>query len=105
MASAELQGVRGTPAWRLKLAAFWTWWTDEIARLIPERFALGAARLPVVALEADDVILLEPRDVADPRISLIGLEEVQQRAAIGALLDRAGETRRRARLALGRDEA
>ena len=107
--SPELHSVRPTPAWRLKLGSFWRWWTGEIARLVPERFSIlrGGARIPTLALEGDEVALVEPRGAtsAEARITLGALDEPRRKSALRALLERAGETRGRARVALGRDEA
>ena len=106
-ATPEFTSVRATPAWRLKLAAFWRWWTGEISQLVPERFSLGAGRTPLLAPEGDDVVMLEPRGAAgaEATVALAGLDEPRRRAEVRALLERAGETRGRARVALGRDEA
>ena len=74
--SPDFATVRATPPWRQKLAAFWRWWSGEIARLIPERFSMlrGGAGAPLVALEGDDVSLVEPRAgiAGEARISLAG---------------------------------
>ena len=50
-------------AWRGRVAAFWDWWTGELGRLALERFAAlrGAASVPVVALDDDELVLVEPR--------------------------------------------
>lgn len=105
----EIPQRRAVPAWRQKLAAFWRWWTGEIAQLVPERFAGlgGAARVPVLALEGDEVALVEPRSAVGPdtRLALAGLDEPRQRAALRALLERAGESRARARVCLEAGEA
>ena len=98
--------VRGAPPWRQRLSAFWRWWTSEIAQLVPERFSLRSARVPMVALEGDDVLVVDPRaGASESRISLMGLDDARRRGELRALLERAGETRARARVALGRDEA
>ncbi len=93
-----------------KFSAFWRWWTGELANLVPERISMlgGGARAPLLALEGDVVKLLEPRGSAmgeEGTIVLSALDEPRRKAAVHALLERAGETRGRARLALGRDEA
>ncbi|MEP7262435.1 MAG: pilus assembly protein PilM, partial [Usitatibacter sp.] len=94
------------PAWRQKLSATWRWWTDELARMVPESFARGT-RLPVLAFETGgDVVLVEPKSAAGPeaRVAATSLEALQARAALAALLARVGETRSRARLCLDREE-
>ena len=96
---------RAIPPWRLKLAAFWRWWTGELAQMLPERLARGS-RVPVLAFEGDDVVLVEPRSAAGPqsRVAISTLEPAPARAAVRQLLERAGETRGRARLRLARDQ-
>ena len=93
---------------RHKVAAFWRWWSGEIARLVPERFSMlrGGARAPLIALEGDDVVLAAPAPGGGEARAVLGpLDEARRKAAVRALLERAGETRTRARLALGHDEA
>ncbi|MEP7261861.1 MAG: pilus assembly protein PilM [Usitatibacter sp.] len=95
------------PAWRQKLSATWRWWTDELARMVPESFARGT-RLPVLALDpGGDVVLVEPKSATGPeaRVAAMSLDTLQARAALAALLARVGETRSRARLCLDREEA
>jgi general secretion pathway protein L len=95
------------PLWRQKLDASWRWWTDELAHLVPERFARGT-RVPVLMQESGgDIVLVEPRAAAGPeaRVALAALDPAQARTALAALLQRAGETRARARLCLDRQEA
>lgn len=97
------------PAWRQKLASFWRWWTDELAQVAPERFASlrGVARVPQLALEGDDLVLVEPRSAAgsDARVALATLDPQRRRLAVRSLLERVGETRGRARVSLSHDEA
>ena len=97
------------PAWRQKLASFWRWWTDELAQVAPERFASlrGVARVPQLALEGDDLVLVEPRSAAgsDARVALATLDPQRCRLAVRSLLERAGETRGRVRVSLSHDEA
>jgi general secretion pathway protein L len=104
-ANPEFAPTRATPPWRLRLAAFWRWWSDEISRLVPERFTMlrGAARAPMVFLEGDEVVLVEPKITGDAAIS--APDEPRRRAALRTLLERAGETRARARVALAHDDA
>ena len=109
MASApEFGPSRARAPARQKLSAFWRWWSGEIARLLPERFSMlrGGARAPMIALEGDDVVLASPAPGGgEARTVLAPLDDARRRAAVRALLERAGETRGRARLALGHDEA
>jgi general secretion pathway protein L len=106
MAATSESFARPRPAWRQKLAAFWRWWTGELAALLPDRLARGS-RVPVLAIDHGDVALIEPRASAGPeaRVAATTLEPAAARAAVRALLERAGETRARARLRLGRDQA
>ncbi len=93
---------------RHKLAALWRWWTGEIARMVPERFSMlrGGTRVPIVALEGDDIVLAAPAaGGGEERTVLAPLDEARRKEAVRALLERAGETRGRARVALARDEA
>jgi general secretion pathway protein L len=106
--SPDFTPVRATPAWRQKLAAFWRWWAGEVSRLVPERFSMlrGAGRSPIVAIDGDDVTLVDARGVTgETRITLAPLDEPHRRSALRTLLERAGETRARARIALNHDEA
>ncbi len=102
----EFAGARPTPRWKQKLAAFWRWWTGELAAMMPDRFARGS-RVPVLALEGGEVVLVEPKSAASPtsRVALEALDPSQARAAVRALLERAGESRGRARVRLARGEA
>ena len=104
----EFGSARPATPVRHKLAAFWRWWSGEIARLVPERFSMlrGGARAPMIALEGDDVVLAAPAPGGGEARTVLGpLDDARRRAAVRALLERAGETRARARLALGHDEA
>ena len=68
----------------------------------------GGARTHALALEGADVTLIEPRGSApaqETKATLGPLDEPRRRSAVRALLERAGETRGRARLVLGHDEA
>lgn len=97
------------PAWRQKLASIWRWWMDELAQVAPERFASlrGVARVPQLALEGDDLVLVAPRSAAgsDARVALATLDPQRRRLAVRSLLERVGETRGRARVSLSHDEA
>ncbi|HUP29692.1 MAG TPA: pilus assembly protein PilM [Usitatibacter sp.] len=109
MAALPETAARPRPAWRQKLSAFWRWWTGELAQAMPERLALlrGATRVPQVALEGEELVLVEPRAAVSPdtRVTLEGLDATRRRSAVRALLERAGETRGRARLCLAHQEA
>ena len=95
--------------WRVRLAAFWEWWTGELERLALERFSAlrGAASVPIVAFDGGELVLVEPRAAVTPdtRIDLAAMDEPRRRAGVAQLLERAGETRGRMRLCLGRAEA
>lgn len=101
--------ARPLPPWRQKLAAFWRWWSGELVQVMPRGFASlgGAARVPHLALQDGDVVLVEPRlaQPQDARVALEGLDPARRRSAVRALLERAGESRSRARLCLGRRDA
>lgn len=105
MAALPESAARGAAPWRQRLGAFWRWWTGELARLVPERFAAlgGATRVPRVALEGDSLVLLEPRIEGEARAGLA--DPQRSRAAAASLLERAGERRARARLVLGENDA
>ena len=96
-------------AWRNRLDAFWRWWTAELSQAVPARLAglHGTSRVPVLALESDEVVLVEPRAAAgrDARVAAATLDTAAAQSAIGALLQRAGESRARARLALPATES
>ena len=107
-ATPDFQSARPTPPWRQRLGAFWRWWTAEIAAMVPERLSMlgGAARVPILAFEGDEIALLEPHlSSGESRVNLAALDEARRGAAVRALLERGGETRARARLALGHGEA
>jgi general secretion pathway protein L len=106
---ADFAAPRPVSPWRLKISAFWRWWADELSQLVPERFAAlhGAARVPVVAMDREELALVEPRALVGPdtRVDLASLDEARRRGAVRSLLERAGESRARARLCLGQEEA
>ncbi len=104
----EFGSPRPVAPLRQKLAAFWRWWAGEMARLVPERFSMlrGGARAPMICLEGDDVVLASPAPGGGEARTVLGpLDEARRKAAVRALLERAGETRGRARVALGHEEA
>jgi general secretion pathway protein L len=86
-----------------RLAAFWRWWSGELVQLVPEAISPQGrmSRLPLVAIEAEIVTLVGAPEPAS--VDLSSMDSVRARAAVRGLLDRAGETRGRARLALGRE--
>ena len=107
--ASEFTPSRTHPGWRLRLAAFWRWWKQELAQLVPQRFSAlgGVAAVPLVAVEGGDVVFLDARAAGKPesRVAMAGLEREAQRAALRRALEHAGETRSRVRLALERGEA
>ncbi len=108
--SSEPISMRLRPGVRQQLSVFWRWWTQELLQLVPQRFSAyaGMAAIPLVAIEGDELVLVEGRNVpARPiaRVAMSALDREGQRAALRRMLEGAGETRGRARLCLGRDEA
>jgi len=104
-ANPDFTSNPATAPWRLRISAWWRWWSGEISRLAPERFTMlrGAARAPMVFLEGDEVALVEPKIAGEATI--VAPDEPRRRAALRALLERAGESRSRARVALADDDA
>lgn len=108
MASSPISAGSPPPAWRQKLEAFWRWWTGELAQMVPERFAAlgGATRVPQVAVEGDHLMLVEPKAAGALQDTVpIPQDPQQARGAVRQMLERAGEARGRARLALAKNEA
>lgn len=107
MAAAPEFGSPRASASRRKFAVLWRWWTSEIAKLVPERFSMlsGGGRVPLLALEGDAVVLASRTGAVEARADLAALDETRRSSAVRALLERAGESRGRARLALGHEEA
>ncbi len=105
-ATAATSLARRVPPWRQKADALWRWWAGEISQMLPDRITRGS-RVPVLALEDGDVVLVEPRSAAGPqaRVAAATLDAALAQTAVRALLERAGETRARARLCLARDQA
>jgi general secretion pathway protein L len=106
-ANPEFGPSRASPSPRQRLASLWRWWTGEISRLLPERFSMlrGGARAPMIALEGDDAVLVSSSAGAVATAVLGPLDDARRRGAVRALIERAGESRGRARLALGHQEA
>lgn len=108
-ANPDLGTAPHRPAWRNQLASFWRWWTGELAAAMPERLSAlrGGSRLPQVAFENGELVLVEPRSAVGPetRVAFQTLDATRASAAARALLERAGERRARARLLLGRQDA
>lgn len=106
----EPASTRGTPTWRVKLERFWRWWSNELLAMVPERFAsmAGATRVPLLAFRDGSAVVLEPRAAEgrpEDHAELGDLDPARAGAAVRALLERAGESRGRARLALAPHEA
>ena len=109
-ATPELQGPRSTAFAGRRASDVWRWWRAEMMRLMPERFAMmgGATGLPLVFLDGDELVALDPHGAAgasEKRVDLAGLDEPRRRATVRTLLEGMGETRARARAALRHDEA
>jgi general secretion pathway protein L len=107
--ASEFTAPRAQAGWRLRLAAFWRWWMQELAQLVPQRLSAlgGVASVPLVAVEGEDVVLLDSRMAGKPeaRVAMAGFDREAQRAALRRALESVGETRSRVRLALDRGEA
>ncbi|QJR12708.1 hypothetical protein DSM104443_03801 [Usitatibacter rugosus] len=99
----------GKPAWRQQAEAFWSWWTAQLAREVPESLGgAGMKRAPVVALRGETLVLLEARGTTFAEIGeapLSSLDPEGRKIALRSLLARAGETDPRVRLCLDRDES
>jgi general secretion pathway protein L len=109
MAATGISGERAMPQWRVQLASFWRWWRGELSDVAQERLGLlrGAADVPQVAVDAEHVVLVEPRTApeANTRIEAGPMDTVRAGAALRSALRRAGETRARARLCLEHGDA
>jgi general secretion pathway protein L len=106
MAASSDAMARPRPAWRQKVSSFRAWWMGELVHAMPERLR-GAGRVPQLQLGDGELVLVEPKSAAGPdsNVALATLDAARARQAVRALLERAGESRNRARLCLGRDEA
>ena len=109
MAATSLPGSpRATPPWQQKLVAFWRWWSGELRQLAPERLAMFGVgeRAPMLVVHDDEAIVIDSRPAtAVHRAALVGLDAAQRRIAVRTLLERNGESRGRARIALGPEDA
>ena len=107
-ATSGFSAPRPMPAWRQSLVSLWRWWTGELRKIADERFSAlrGTARVPVVAFEGEELVLLEPRPApgAESRVDLAA-EPVRARAVLQQVLRQAGEMRGRVRLCLAPGEA
>ncbi|HEX3096505.1 MAG TPA: pilus assembly protein PilM [Usitatibacter sp.] len=107
--AADTSAIRGNRDWRARAGAFFAWWTGELSAFSREHFAAlgGGGDVPLVAIEGDEVALLEPRSAAGPEthVDLAAFDEPRRRSAFRSLLQRAGETRDRVRVRLARGEA
>jgi general secretion pathway protein L len=103
MAAIPDSGLRPLPPWRAKLERFWRWWSGELLAMAPA--LAGAARAPLVALEGTTLVLLDPHPQGETRVDLADMDPTRAAAAVRSLLERAGETRGRARVALAPREA
>ena len=93
---------------RAKAQRFWRWWSGELLALVPQRFTAlaGAGRVPTVGFDAGSLVLVDPPAEGEAgRVDLEGLDHARANAAVRSLLDRAGETRGRARVALAPGQA
>ena len=98
------------PAWRQRLSAFWRWWSAELSRLVPARFSglTGRSRTPLIAVDGDNLVLVEPRGttLAEVSRSQLGTLDIEgRRLALRNLLSGPGEGQMRLRLCLDRDES
>src|SRR5688500_3048862 len=103
--SLEFSSMRPRPAWRQRLSSFWRWWGAELRPLVAARLSPGVSRVPLVALEGGDLVLVDARAAAPSRLAMDTLDPAAQRMALRQLLQTAGENRGRVRLRLARDEA
>ena len=106
----EAASGRPTGAAGVKLGALWRWWTTELAQLVPEALSPQGrvARLPLLTFEGDVLALVPPPGTAAAEgssVDLAALDTARARAAVRALIERSGETRGRARLALRHEDA
>ena len=106
MAAVTDTNIRPVPPWRARVERFWRWWTGELLGMVPA--LAGATRVPLIALDGTAVVLLEPRPAdgaPGERVEVAELDAARAAGAVRAMLERAGESRGRARLALAPGEA
>jgi general secretion pathway protein L len=105
-ASFDAMGGRPRAGWRVRLDAFWRWWSGEIGAFARERFPKwrGVAGVPAVTFEGDSLVVALPGGQSEARIDLGALDPLRARAELRSVLQRAGETRDRVRLCMGRGE-
>lgn len=106
----DISAPRPQAAIAQRLAAFWRWWAGELAQLVPEALSAQGrvARLPLLSLDGDGLALVPAPGAAaaeSPRIDLESLDSGRARTALRGMLESAGETRARARLALAHGDA
>jgi general secretion pathway protein L len=108
MSTPPETSTRPTAAAAQRLAAFWRWWTRELVQLVPDALSPQGrmARLPVVTFDGAVVSLVPAAGAAAERqaVDVEALDHVQARSRVRAMLEQAGETRGRARLALAHHE-
>jgi general secretion pathway protein L len=107
-ASPDVHSQRPPSDGGRRLADFWRWWRGEISRMLPERFASMGGGAPLLYIEGEEAVAVDPHGAsgsAEKRVSLAGLDEARRKAAVRTLLDSVGETRGRARAAVRHEEA
>lgn len=107
--AADNVASRPQPAVVQKLAAFWRWWSNELAQLVPEALSPQGrlSRLPQLEVDGPQVVLVPAAGapaVEAAAVDLSTIDLARARSAVRELLERAGETRGRARLALGHQD-
>ena len=109
-----MAAMPGTPGNRLqpfraKAQRFWRWWSGELLALVPPRFTAlaGAGRVPTVGFEAGALVLVDPAPAegGTGRVDLENLDPGRAAASVRGVLERVGETRGRARVALAPGQA
>jgi general secretion pathway protein L len=109
-AAADLPAGKGAGAWTPRAKAFWRWWAGELREMLPQRLRALAGMNnegPVIAFEADDLVLLEIRATGAAeaaRTSLRALDPEGCRVALRNLLARSAEAALPIRLCLAPSE-
>ncbi len=106
--SPELHSQRPPSSGGRRLSQFWRWWRGEISRMLPDRLAALGGGAPLVLVEGDEAVAVDPHAAAggaEKRVSLAALDDGRRRAAVRTLLESVGETRGRARAAIRHDQA